>query len=73
MIEERESKKESLLQNFTVSYLEEMLKSTTKSIARDVVSTLICADKPGVLLILDKSKAKKPKQYNEEKKIENSR
>jgi len=54
MIEERENQKSSLLENFTVGYLEEMLKSTTKSIARDVVSTLINQEKPGVLLNMQK-------------------
>lgn len=54
MIAERETQKSSLLENFTVGYLEDMLKSTTKSIARDVVSTLINSDKPGVLLLIEK-------------------
>jgi hypothetical protein len=54
MIAEREGQKSSLLENFTVGYLEDMLKSTTKSIARDVVSTMINTDKPGVLLSIEK-------------------
>lgn len=53
MIDEREKQKSSLLENFKIGYLEEMLKSTTKSIARDVVSTLISNDTSGVLLDLE--------------------
>lgn len=71
MIEERENQKGSLLQNFTISYLEEMLKSTTKSIARDVVSTLIPSDNPGVLLLIDKM-AKAANERNEEDKESDS-
>jgi hypothetical protein len=56
MIEEREGQKSSLLENFTIGYLEEMLKSTTKSIARDVVNTLIESETAGVLLSLEKRK-----------------
>jgi len=41
MIIEKEKKKAGLLANFKVSYLENMLNSSTKSVARDVVSTLI--------------------------------
>ena len=66
MIEERENQKASLLENFTVGYLEEMLKSTTKSIARDVVSTLINTEKAGVLLSIQKREksSKKSTQSN---------
>jgi hypothetical protein len=71
MIEERENQKASLLQNFTIVYLEEMLKSTTKSIARDVVSTLIPSDYPGVLLQIDKM-AKAANERNEEDKESDS-
>lgn len=60
MIEEREKQKSSLLENFTVGYLEEMLKSTTKSIARDVVKTLIETDNAGVLLAIEKRSKQKP-------------
>jgi len=41
MIIEKEKKKAGLLANFKVSYLENMLNSSTKSVAREVVSTLI--------------------------------
>ena len=54
MIEERENQKSTLLEHFIIGYLEEMLKSTTKSIARDVVSTLISNDQYGTLLSIEK-------------------
>jgi len=40
-----------------ISDLEDMLKSTTKSIARNVVNTLIPSDKDGVLLQIEKKKS----------------
>lgn len=40
-INEWEDKKQSMLKNFNVSYLEEMLNSSTKSVAWEVVSTLV--------------------------------
>lgn len=44
-----------LLQNFKVNYLENMLKNSTKSVAWDVVSTLINPDdNQGVLLKMTK-------------------
>jgi len=50
---DKESQKASLLKNFKVNYLENMLKSSTKSVARDVVSTLIDPKKnEGALLVL---------------------
>lgn len=67
MIEEREKQKSQLLENFTVGYLEEMLKSTTKSIARDVVKTLIDSDSSGVLLSLEKQFKKKVTDQSESK------
>lgn len=66
MIEERESQKSNLLENFTVGYLEEMLKSTTKSIARDVVSTLLPSDQAGVLLTLAKRSSEKSRLKSRE-------
>ena len=66
MIEERESQKSNLLENFTVGYLEEMLKSTTKSIARDVVSTLLPTDQAGVLLTLVKRSSEKSRMRSRE-------
>ena len=54
MIDQKEKQKSSLLENFNVSYLEEMLKSTTKSIAKDVVSTLINTERAGVLVNMQK-------------------
>ena len=54
MIDQKEKQKSSLLENFNVGYLEEMLKSTTKSIAKDVVSTLINTEKSGVLVNMQK-------------------
>ena len=69
MIEERENQKSSLLENFTVGYLEEMLKSTTKSIARDVVSTLIPYENSGTLLIIEKKQEKSKEVYEENKGI----
>jgi len=54
MIDQKEKQKSSLLENFNVSYLEEMLKSTTKSIAKDVVSTLINTERSGVLVNMQK-------------------
>lgn len=54
-IKDKESQKQGLLQNFKVNYLESMLKSSTKSVARDVVSTLIDpAENEGVLLKMTK-------------------
>lgn len=51
IIKEKEAQKSGLLQNFKVNYLENMLKSSTKSVARDVVSTLIDPNEnEGVLL-----------------------
>lgn len=52
---QQERQKTALLSNFRISQLEEMLKSSTKSIARDVVSTLVPADKSckGILVILN--------------------
>lgn len=38
-----------MLKNFNVSYLEEMLNSSTKSVAREVVSTLVRAGDIGTL------------------------
>lgn len=44
-----------MLQNFKVNYLENMLKSSTKSVAWDVVSTLIDPNEnEGVLLKMTK-------------------
>lgn len=68
MIEERERQKSSLLENFKIGYLEEMLKSTTKSIARDVVSTLFSTDNSGVLLILENKLKGSTAQDKEEQK-----
>ena len=73
MIEEREGQKSSLLENFTVGYLEEMLKSTTKSIARDVVSTLIASDQAGVLLTLVKRSSEKSRVKTREIVDENKK
>ena len=71
MIEEREIQKSTLLENFTVEYLEEMLKSTTKSIARDVVSTLIPSESLGTLLIIEKKTQEKAKDVKNDE-IESS-
>ena len=55
-----------MLKNFKVNYLENMLKSSTKSVAKDVVSTLIHADKAdGALLTLTKLVESLP-EYEEE-------
>jgi len=40
-INEREDKKQSMLKSFNVPYLEDMLNSSTKSVAREVVGTLV--------------------------------
>lgn len=40
-VNEREDKKQAMLKSFNVPYLEEMLNSSTKSVAREVVSTLV--------------------------------
>ena len=53
-IADKEDKKVQMLKNFNVQYLEEMLNSSTKSVAREVVSTLVQAGKKGTLLILEK-------------------
>lgn len=66
MIEEREIQKSTLLENFTVGYLEEMLKSTTKSIARDVVNTLIPPEQAGALLVIEKMYGSQPKEQPSE-------
>lgn len=42
-----------MLTNFNVSYLEEMLQSSTKSVAREVVSTLVKQGSPGTLQVLE--------------------
>ncbi len=55
IIKDKEKQKATLLSNFKVNYLENMLKSSTKSVARDVVSTLIDPTRnEGALLILTK-------------------
>ena len=69
MIKERESQKNSLLNNFTIGYLEEMLKSTTKSIARDVVNTLIPAKSSGILTLIE-HKENKNNIKEEEKEMD---
>lgn len=43
-----------MLKNFKISYIEEMLNSSTKSVAREVVSTLVKEKEPGTLHILEK-------------------
>lgn len=43
-----------MLKSFNVPYLEEMLNSSTKSVAREVVSTLVKQGEQGVLQILEK-------------------
>ena len=66
VIKEKEAQKAGLLKNFKVNYLENMLKSSTKSVAKDVVSTLIHADKAdGALLTLTKLVESLP-EYEEE-------
>lgn len=46
---EREDKKSVMLKNFKIAYLEEMLNSSTKSVAREVVSTLVKENEVGTL------------------------
>lgn len=66
VIKDKEAQKAGLLKNFKVSYLENMLKSSTKSVAKDVVSTLIHGDKiDGALLTLTKLVESLP-EYEEE-------
>jgi hypothetical protein len=43
-----------MLKNFKIGYLEEMLNSSTKSVAWEVVSTLVSETQPGTLSILEK-------------------
>lgn len=43
-----------MLKNFKISYIEEMLNSSTKSVAREVVSTLVKEKEKGTLHILEK-------------------
>lgn len=62
MIQEREIQKSNLLENFTIEYLEDMLKSTTKSIARDVVSTLIPTESSGTLLLIENKTQEKSRE-----------
>lgn len=54
MINDREDKKQAMLKNFNVSYLEDMLNSSTKSVAREVVSTLVKQGEAGTLQILER-------------------
>ena len=69
-IEDKESQKASLLKNFKVNYLENMLKSSTKSVARDVVSTLIDPKKnEGALLVLTRLVEQLPEYEEEEKQV----
>lgn len=49
MINDWEDKKQAMLKNFNVSYLEDMLNSSTKSVAREVVSTLVKQGEAGTL------------------------
>ena len=73
MIKEKEAKKSGLLLNFKVYYLENMLKSSTKSVAKDVVSTLIDTSKEeGVLLKLSNYIETLP-EYEEEADEEEKR
>lgn len=53
-IGDKEDKKQSMLKNFNVSYLVEMLNSSIKSVAREVVSTLVKPGCAGTLQILEK-------------------
>jgi len=64
-IEEKEEKKLSMLKNFNVSYLEEMLNSSTKSVAREVVSTLVSQGEPGVLQQLETKTDDHPEEEEE--------
>ena len=43
-----------MLKNFDVDYLEEMLNSSTKSVAKEVVSTLVKAGNQGTLRVIEK-------------------
>jgi hypothetical protein len=43
-----------MLKNFKTSYIEEMLYSSTKSVAREVVSTLVKEKEKGTLYYLEK-------------------
>lgn len=72
MIEERESQKANLLEHFTIGYLEEMLKSTTKSIARDVVSTLIPNEQFGTLLSIEKRYPEKQSKLTKSEKLQDT-
>jgi hypothetical protein len=57
-----------------VNYLENMLKSSTKSVARDVVSTLIDPKKnEGALLILTRMVEQLPEYEEEEKQTDDDR
>lgn len=42
-----------MLKSFSVAYLEEMLNSSTKSVAREVVSTLVKSGEKGTLWVLE--------------------
>jgi len=53
-VNDREEKKMFMLKNFKIGYLEEMLNSSTKSVAWEVVSTLVSETQPGTLSILEK-------------------
>ena len=43
-----------MLKGFKVDYLEEMLNSSTKSVAREVVRTLVRPSESGVLSVLER-------------------
>ena len=64
-IAEKEDKKLSMLKNFNVQYLEEMLNSSTKSVAREVVSTLVSSTEPGVLQQLEIKSEDNPEDEEE--------
>ena len=59
-----------MLKNFNVTYLEEMLNSSTKSVAREVVSTLVKQSGPGVLMHLEGRTEDTPEDDEEEKEEE---
>lgn len=69
-IQEKEDRKLGMLKNFNVTYLEEMLNSSTKSVAREVVSTLVKSSGPGVLMQLESRTEDSPEDDEEEKEEE---
>ena len=60
------SKKTQIIRKFSPSQLEDLLRTSTKNVAQEVVSSLIPQKGPGVLSDLDKQLSKSSRPQREE-------